>query len=103
MRKMFLVPVDQYERMQQQRSQNPYTDKMIELEGELQTILNDTAKDPYEKSLLYAQVLQKYLNFKTQQTEASRIKVDFSPPPPPPPVTPPPAENIPPALQVEEK
>src|SRR5277367_3297544 len=97
MRKMFLVPVDQYERMHQ-RSQNPYTEKMIELEGELRGILNDSTKEAWEKSLLYGQILQKYLNYKNQ--EAPRVKV---PPPPSPPPPPPPEESTLPQLVEEEK
>ena len=103
MRKMFLVPVDQYERMHQ-RSQNPYTEKMIELEGELRAILNDSTKEAWEKSLLYGQILQKYLNYKSQETEAykSQETPRVAPPPPSPP-PPPPEESTVPQLVEEEK
>src|SRR5277367_413750 len=101
MRKMFLVPVDQYERMHQ-RSQNPYTEKMIELEGELRGILNDSTKEAWEKSLLYGQILQKYLNYKSQETEA--YKSQETPRVAPPPLSPPPPEESTlPQLVEEEK
>ena len=79
MPKMFLVPTDQFERMQQRTTMNPYTEKMMELEGELQNILNDVTKSPHEKFLLYGQTLQKYLNYKAQEEESKRIKLDFPP------------------------
>src|SRR5277367_1209485 len=94
MRKMYLVPVDQYEKPK--ATENPHVEKMINLERELRSIL-DNSSESYEKSLLYAQVLQKYLNYKNQESEKTVT------PPPVPPAPPLEQELTPHSLEVEEK
>jgi hypothetical protein len=95
--KMYLVSTDQYQQPQQQQQQqyptNPYTEKLIELENELRQILTNELLDVHQKAILYGQVLQKMLNFKSQEQESRKLKVEIqqqpqlpleSPLPPPP-------------------
>jgi hypothetical protein len=75
MQKMYLVPVDQYQ--QATPSQNPFSEKLSQLEIELRGILSNEQIEPSEKVLLYGQILQKYLNFKTQERESKKIKLEL--------------------------
>ena len=102
---MYLVSTDQYQQQQpppqQQQPVNPYTEKLMELENELRQILTNELLDVNQKAMLYGQVLQKMLNFKSQEQESRRLKLELpsslqqllQPPPPPPPVSPIPKEE----------
>jgi hypothetical protein len=98
--KMYLVSTDQYQQPQQQQQYptNPYREKLIELENELRQILANELLDVHQKAILYGQVLQKMLNFKSQEQESRKLKVEIQqqpqlPPPLESPLPPPPKEE----------
>jgi hypothetical protein len=75
-RKMYLLPVEQYERSIADRDE--IKEKVNTSDRELR-IINRSELDEYDKSVLYQQALKHFLTYNQQKRDA------VAPPPPPPP------------------
>src|SRR5277367_6948149 len=94
--KMFLVTPEQFHAQQQTFTQNPYSEKLKELEQQLRNILDNNQLDAHQKMILYSQTLQEFLNFKNQEVDSKKLRLEIPLPPPPPPTPPPKKKQAPP-------